>query len=72
MPKNKPKEVAKEIPKYFLCLFKVEGHATWRSIMVPTLEKVDDQLKNQTGKNKITERKVFVIDRTAGTLEEIK
>lgn len=57
-----------ETPKYFICLFKKEGHTTWRIVTGDTLEQVENSIK--LTKAKITARKFFEIDRLTGEMEE--
>lgn len=62
-------ESPKEL-KYFICLFKLEGHRTWRMLIHGTMEGLELQLKPPHNKAKITAKKFFEIDRLTGLMEE--
>lgn len=62
-------ELQKEIKSY-VCMFLLEGHRTWRVTLGRTVEQIEWQLKTQLGKNKVTKKKFFEIDRLTGSFEE--
>lgn len=55
---------------YFLTLFKIEGHQTWRAFLGGKESSFDDQV--QASMPKITERKVLYINRITGVISELK
>ena len=71
MPKkdNINYELPKEL-KSCICLFKMEGHQTWRVLLMRDADAVELYFKTQVGKNKVTQKKFFEIDRITGTFEE--
>jgi hypothetical protein len=58
----------KENPKYFMCLFMLENHTTWRLVVEGSLEKIGDQLGKC--KDKVLKKRFFEIDRVTGEMEE--
>lgn len=56
--------------KGYVCLFKMEGHYTYRIMSAPKITTIEKQLKNQIGPNKIIAKKFFEIDRVTGSFEE--
>lgn len=64
------KELKKSELKYYVCLFKMEGHETFRMQTGKTVNDIEYYLKTQIGKNKVTARKFFEIDRLTGKIEE--
>lgn len=56
--------------KYVVCLFKMEGHETYRAIIGGDEVQCDNQLKTQLGQNVVTSKKFFEINRLTGTFEE--
>lgn len=66
MPENKtPKDLA-----YYLTLFKIEGHTTWRAHLCGYKNGFKQQVEND--KAKVTESMVIRIDRITGTFSEAK
>ena len=64
---NSQKELA-----YYLTVFKIEGHETWRGHLGGSVGAFGVQLKNNDGKHpKVTAKKVYRIDRINGALEEL-
>ena len=59
-----------ESVKAYICLFLMEGHTTYRIAVNPTIEGIEKQFKEQLGKNKVTAKKFFEIDRLTGSFEE--
>ena len=68
------KKDIKEQPKkelaYYLTLYKIEGHETWRANLQANKDGFDKQWNSQTqGKvPKITDKNVIRVDRITGTL----
>ena len=56
--------------KGYICLFKIEGHRTYRVMTNSSIEAIELHLKTQTSGQKITMKKFFEVDRLTGTLEE--
>ena len=50
---------------YYLTLFKIEGHETWRASLSPYRDGFDREWSNGTHP-KVTHKKVYVIDRITG------
>jgi len=57
--------------KYFITLFKIEGHEQWRLNSAVSAEGFDEEAKRNKYP-KITDRKVFVVDRITGEMSEVK
>lgn len=56
-------------PFYFLTLFKIEGHSTWRQHVGKSESSFMKQMENSEGKPPvITEAKVIKIDRLTGEI----
>ncbi len=55
---------------YYLTLFKLEGHETWRADLKNHKKGFEEAMKDL--KAKITEKKVFEIDRFTGDFKEVK
>ena len=56
-----------ETPSYSLILFKIKGHKTWRA----SLQSKENLFENTISKKtKITEKKVYRINRINGTITE--
>lgn len=83
MPKTKTPKVAKaapaaakqekkEVPPCVLILFKVEGHETYRAVTKSSEDQFDKEVAIQKNHPKITEKKIFVVDRLNGTVNEKK
>lgn len=53
---------------YYLTLFKIEGHTTWRAHIASEEEKFDEQAKAK-GHPKVTEKRVIRIDRFTSELD---
>jgi hypothetical protein len=76
MPARK-KPVAPEEKKelaYYLTMFKLEGHETWRAHLGGHKDAFTIEQKNWSGKNvpKVTETRVLRFDRLTGTFKEPK
>lgn len=56
--------------KGYVCLFKIDGHRTFRITHASSVKNIEKQLKNALGKHKVTEKKFFEIDRITGSFEE--
>ncbi len=54
---------------YYVTLFKIEGHETWRVHTGSNPDDLDSQLKGGNTVPKVTERKVQKIDRLTGEIE---
>lgn len=68
MPKKgyaKPEEL-----KFYLLLFRLEGHETWHGLFSKKMEIIEKQLKPPQNNTKITAKKWFEIDRLTGNFEE--
>jgi hypothetical protein len=65
MKDNLPKEL-----KYYICLFTLQGHRTWRMIIHPTVEGIERQLKPPHNRTKVTAKKFFEVNRLTGEMEE--
>lgn len=65
--KNKGRELA-----YYLTIFKLEGHTTWRANLAGHKNSFHDQVENPIGqaKPKITEKQTIRFDRITGTFSE--
>lgn len=61
---------ALESIKAYICLFRMEGHKTYRIAVHPTIEGIEKQFREQIGKNKVVAKKFFEINRLEGTFEE--
>jgi hypothetical protein len=63
-PRQKPTDLS-----YYLTLFRLEGHQTWRAHRGAHKEAFDLEQKNWFGKNapKVTEYQTLRIDRLTGT-----
>ena len=58
-------------PAYYLTLFKIEGHETWRGHYGRNSDAFD--VEWSTGiRPKVTARKLFRIDRISGDIKELK
>lgn len=62
----------KEDLRYLFCLFKIEGHQTWRLHEGKTVEKIELHLRTQIGKNKVTEKKFYEVNRLTAEIKELK
>lgn len=60
---NKPKDLA-----YYLTMFKIEGHETWRVQLHPTPEGFAAEIAKAINMPKVTEKKVHRIDRITGEI----
>lgn len=56
---------------YYLTLFKLEGHTTWRAHLGGHPEAFEKQVDNDNWP-KITGTKTFVVDRVKGTINLLK
>lgn len=56
-----------EAPFYYLTLFKLEGHSSWRAHLSGMQTAFDDEALKWTNAPKITEKQVIKIDRLTGT-----
>lgn len=56
-------------PSYYLTLFKLEGHETWRAFLGTYPDSFEKQLQKETPK--VTEKNVLKIDRINGTIKPI-
>ncbi len=57
---------------YYLNLFKIKGHETWRADIKDTKEGFENTFKNPQNKRPdITDRKTFRIDRLTGEIKQI-
>lgn len=65
MPRLYPSDL-----KYFICLFKMEGHETWRLQTGKSIQQIEQYLKSQLGTHIVTAKKFFEIDRITGSFEE--
>mgnify|MGYP001564470505 CR=1 FL=1 len=54
---------------YYLTLFKIEGHSTWRSHLASARGKFERERSSWTHPPKITDKKVYRIDRVTGEIE---
>jgi len=61
--------MSKEL-KYYVCLFKLKEHETYRIVSMRSVEECEKYLKTQLGKNIVTSKKFFEIDRLTGKFEE--
>ena len=52
--------------KYYICVFKKDGHTTWRVMLESNMEAMEKQL----GLFKATKKKFFEVDRITGNMEE--
>ncbi len=52
--------------KYFICLFKLEGHTTWRLTSSTSVDIIEKSLKLA----KVTHKRYYEIDRLTGIMEE--
>lgn len=69
---EKKRQPQREAPKdlgYYLTLFKLEGHTTWRAHL--SGGKDDFEKQKQATWPKVTEKNVIRIDRIAGTLQPL-
>ena len=71
----KEKELPKKYPdpkylKYYVCIFKIEGHNTWHGMFNKSVEGIEKELKPPVFRAKITAKKFFEIDRLTGNFEE--
>lgn len=57
---------------YYLTLFKIEGHTTFRLQMHSTPEGFDKEWASGINRPTITERKVMRVDRITGAITESK
>lgn len=56
-------------PYYYIELFKIEGHTTWRcATPMKSPTGFDDEVKKNMGGVKFTDRKTFKIDRMTGEI----
>lgn len=51
---------------YYITLFKIEGHSTWRCSIKATPTAFDEEIEKTKGFPKITARKVYRVDRKTG------
>lgn len=58
--------------KYYLTLFRIEGHQTYRSHLGGTENSHQQSVVGAGNHPKVTEKKVFVIDRITGEVKELK
>lgn len=57
---------------YFIHLFKIKGHKTWRADFKGTQSGFEEQFKHPENKRpNITEMKIFKIDRITGEIKQI-
>lgn len=63
-PKKKQKKTPGDLA-YYLTMFKLKGHETWRADLKGNATAFDD-LMDPVAKGRITERKTFRIDRKTG------
>ena len=67
---NNKKELA-----YYLTLFKIEGHETWRSALKSDKLGFDREVEIQSKSNQsyptITDKKVYRIDRMTGEVSQV-
>ena len=54
---------------YFLTLFKIKGHSTWRTDLSQTKDSFEVRVAKMTT---VTEKKVYRIDRITGVMNEEK
>lgn len=66
MAQDKKMALDKKDLCYYMTLFKIEGHTTYRGHFAAAKDAFDKQLQPTTPK--ITERKVYRIDRITGEL----
>lgn len=57
---------------YYLTLFTLEGHTTWRAHLGGTMDAFEIEQKNWSGKHKpkVTDKRVLRIDRLTGTFSD--
>lgn len=69
MTNDKEKDLA-----YYLTLYKIEGHQTWRASLSQKKDGFELQIKNQNAGKfpKVTEKMVMRIDRLTGGFSEVK
>lgn len=56
---------------YYVTMFKLEGHTTWRCHMSQNQQGFELEQKNWPPKVKITEKNVLRIDRITGTIQPL-
>lgn len=63
-----PEQPKKDLA-YYLTLFKIEGHTTWRAHLSQKAEAFQDDIKKNWNQNPptVTEKMVVRIDRVTGT-----
>lgn len=66
---NKEKDLA-----YYLTLFKIDGHQTWRADLKGHRSGFDEMINaiNQKSRPKVTEKMIIRIDRLTGGFSEVK
>lgn len=69
--KEKHKHQAFKKPDYYLTLFKVKDHTTWRAAMHSGAEAFDNEVRKNMTKLVITETIVYKIDRLTGDIKKI-
>lgn len=67
---EKTEEKVLKNPKAIVCLYKINGHKTFRIVNCKSIEDVEKHLKVGCNNQKITAKKFFEVDLLAGTLEE--
>lgn len=60
----------KKKPAYFLTLYKLEGHTTWRANLGGDEDHFNREIKTNWKNNapKVTEKRIIKIDRLTGTI----
>lgn len=65
---TKNKQINEKEMVYFLTLFKIEGHQTFRASLKSDADGFDREVKNTVNYPKITEKKIIKIDRITGNI----
>lgn len=71
--KNKKDKAIHTMPKdfyYYLTMFKIEGHTTWRCVMSMDKKSFSKAVAADPNHPKITDIKILLIDRITGELKE--
>jgi len=72
IPQKKQKNPGVAAPKkelaYYLTVFKIENHSTWRSFLGGNIDVFAGQVEAFT---KVTEKKTYRVDRISGEIKEI-